>query len=164
MLTATWGGQEFPDVGLDVYGPGEESGTFDSFTELVIDAVAGGKTVMAPADGSKVTQAGGPEVKQMTGPATFCAAREEIAPQTVEVRAWVEDALPGRERSYSATFILHVLNATDHSLWLTQQMSKWLEVARESYEREQQLHAMNKELRAMTAAELARCRVIGARY
>jgi phosphate transport system substrate-binding protein len=43
-LTSLWGGQAFPDVALDVYGPGEESGTFDSFTEIVIDGVAGGKT------------------------------------------------------------------------------------------------------------------------
>jgi phosphate transport system substrate-binding protein len=43
-LTAEWGGSEFPDAPLDVFGPGEESGTFDSFTEIVIDAVAGGDT------------------------------------------------------------------------------------------------------------------------
>jgi len=43
-LTATWGGQTFADVGLDVYGPGEESGTFDSFGEIVIEGVFKGKT------------------------------------------------------------------------------------------------------------------------
>lgn len=43
-LTESWGGQEFPDVKLDVFGPGEESGTFDSFTEIVIEAVGKGKT------------------------------------------------------------------------------------------------------------------------
>jgi phosphate transport system substrate-binding protein len=43
-LTQTWGGQEFPDVKLDVFGPGEESGTFDSFSEIVIESVAKGKT------------------------------------------------------------------------------------------------------------------------
>jgi len=47
-LTSEWGGQEFPDVGLDVYGPGEESGTFDSFTEIVIEAVFDGKTGLDP--------------------------------------------------------------------------------------------------------------------
>ncbi len=29
-----------PDAGLDIYGPGEESGTFDSFVELVIEDIA----------------------------------------------------------------------------------------------------------------------------
>ena len=33
-----------PDAPLDVFGPGEESGTFDSFGEIVIEAVAKGKT------------------------------------------------------------------------------------------------------------------------
>ena len=47
-LTSSWGGSEFPDVGLDVFGPGEESGTFDSFTEIVIEAVGGGDTGLDP--------------------------------------------------------------------------------------------------------------------
>jgi len=33
-----------PDAPLDIFGPGEESGTFDSFGEIVIEAVAKGKT------------------------------------------------------------------------------------------------------------------------
>lgn len=32
-----------PDAGLDIYGPGEESGTFDSFVELVIEDIADGR-------------------------------------------------------------------------------------------------------------------------
>ncbi len=43
-LTAEWDGTEFDDVRLDVFGPGEESGTFDSFAEIVIEGVAKGKT------------------------------------------------------------------------------------------------------------------------
>ncbi len=43
-LTGEWGGQEFPDVPLSVFGPGEESGTFDSFAEIVIESVGKGKT------------------------------------------------------------------------------------------------------------------------
>ena len=43
-LTADWGGTTFPDAALDVFAPGEESGTYDSFGEIVIEAVAGGKT------------------------------------------------------------------------------------------------------------------------
>ena len=47
-LTSTWGGQEFPAVDLDVFGPGEESGTFDSFVEIVIEGVFKGKTGLDP--------------------------------------------------------------------------------------------------------------------
>ena len=112
-----------------------------------------GKT---PMRGEKVTAAGGNEKKEMSVGATFCATREGVPPQTVEVRAWAEDYLPDRKRSHSASFVLQVLNKTDHALWLTQQVGRWLEVAKESYEREQQLHQMNKELRALAAEELDR--------
>ncbi len=108
------------------------------------------------AKGSKVAGAGAPETKAVESRATFCATREGVAPQSLELRAWAEDYLPDRERSRSASFVLHVLNKTDHALWVTQQMTKWLEAAKETYEREQQLHATNKEMRAMDAAELDR--------
>lgn len=106
--------------------------------------------------GTKIAAAGAPESKQIESRATFCATREGVAPQSLEIRAWSEDYLPGRERTRSAAFVIHVLNKTDHALWVTQQMGKWLEAARETYEREQQLHATNKELRAMSAEELDR--------
>lgn len=113
----------------------------------------GRKSPMAAA-GEKVAAAGAPEAREVEARATFCAAREGIAPQSLEIRAWAEDYLEGRERAQSAVFVLHVLNATDHALWLTQQMGKWLDVARETYEREQQLHQINQELRQLSAAEL----------
>ncbi|MEM7143130.1 MAG: substrate-binding domain-containing protein [Actinomycetota bacterium] len=43
-LTAQWGGTEFPDADLELFAPGEESGTFDSFGEIVIESVFKGKT------------------------------------------------------------------------------------------------------------------------
>lgn len=50
VITSTWGGTDFPDgLDLDIFGPGEESGTFDSFTEIVIEAVADGDTGLDPA-------------------------------------------------------------------------------------------------------------------
>jgi len=107
-------------------------------------------------NGDKITAAGGPEMRKLSAKATFCAAREGVEPQTLEIRAWAEDYLPDRKRAHSAAFLLHVLNKTDHALWLTEQFGRWLEAARETYEREQQLHATNKELRTMTAAEMDR--------
>lgn len=112
-----------------------------------------GKT---PVTGERPTAAGGFEKREVSGRATFCAVRDGVAPQTLEVRAWAEDYLPGRARSHSAVFTLHILSKTDHALWLTAQFGKWLDAARESYEREQQLHQTNKELRALSAAELDR--------
>ena len=109
-----------------------------------------------PVHGEKISAAGGAEKKEVAAPATFCATREGVAPQPLEVRLWTEDYLPGRPRSHSAAFTLQVLNKTDHALWLTEQFGKWLEGAKETYEREQQLHETNKELRALDPAELDR--------
>ena len=109
-----------------------------------------------PIAGDKVAAAGAPEQRELAVRATFCAQREGVAPQTLEVRAWTDDYLPGRPRAHSASFVLHVLDRTDHALWLTGQFGKWLEAARESYDREQQLHQTNQELRALDAAELDR--------
>lgn len=106
--------------------------------------------------GTKVAAAGEPEGKELSGKATFCATREDVKPQSLEIHAWAEDYLPGRDRSKSAAFVIHVLNQTDHAMWVTQQMNKWLEAAKEAYEREQQLYVTNKELRAMDAADLDR--------
>ncbi len=106
--------------------------------------------------GDKIAAAGAPEKKSLTAKATFSAIRDGVEPQTLEIRAWAEDYLPDRKRAYSAAFLLHVLNKTDHALWLTEQFGKWLEAARETYEREQQLHATNKELRELDAADLDR--------
>jgi hypothetical protein len=112
-----------------------------------------GKTPIA---GEKLAAAGEAEKKEVAVRATFCATREGVAPQTIEVRGWTDDYLPGRPRARSATFVLHVLDKTDHALWLTEQFGKWLEVAKESYEREQQLHQTNQEIRALDAADLDR--------
>ncbi|HEX4083568.1 MAG TPA: hypothetical protein VHY22_01555 [Chthoniobacteraceae bacterium] len=115
-----------------------------------------GEDGSAPIHGERICAAGGPETKDLKAQATFCATRDGIEPQTVEVRLWTIDYLPGRPHSHSASFTLQVLNKTDHAIWLTQQFGKWLEAAKESYEREQQLHETNKELRAMNPQELDR--------
>lgn len=43
-LISEWGGTTFASASLDVFAPGEESGTYDSFAEIVIESVAGGDT------------------------------------------------------------------------------------------------------------------------
>ena len=48
-LAAEWGGTTtLPDLALDVFAPGEESGTYDSFGEIVVESVAKGKTGLDP--------------------------------------------------------------------------------------------------------------------
>lgn len=43
-ITAAWDGTTFPDIPLEIFAPGQESGTYDSFGEIVIDSVFAGKT------------------------------------------------------------------------------------------------------------------------
>ncbi|MCB1232283.1 MAG: hypothetical protein KDN19_18690 [Verrucomicrobiae bacterium] len=117
--------------------------------------VGGGEAAEAQV-GGKIAAAGAPDMHSIETRATFSATREGLKPQTLEVRAWAEDYLDERGRVYSPAFVLHVLDSTDHALWLTEQFGKWLDAARESYEREQQLHAINQELRAMEATDLDR--------
>lgn len=109
-----------------------------------------------PVVSSKITASGKPERKELAARATLSPTREGIRPQPIEVRAWVEDYLPNRPRTYSTAFLIHVVTKTEHALWVVEQMSKWLDAAKEGYDREQQLHQSNIELRKLDAAELDR--------
>jgi len=117
-------------------------------------AMAGKTPADTPPLGEKPVAVGAPETTSVQTRGTFSAKREGITPQTLQVRAFATDFLPDRERTYSPTFILQVLNPQDHAKWLTEEFSKWFRNAREVYEREQQLHEGNRALRSLSAAEL----------
>ena len=104
--------------------------------------------------GEKPVAAGEPEVREIQTKATFSAEREGIPPQTIQLRAFAEDYLPDRPRSYSPTFVLHILAPADHAEWLTQEFGKWFRAAREVYEREQQLYETNRSLRELSPTDL----------
>ena len=109
-----------------------------------------------PSKGSKMVASGGAEKRNIEAKGTFSAQRNAIKPQTLQVRAYAEDFLPNRKRAYSPVFVLHVMNPSDHANWLTNEFGKWFSRAREVYEREQQLHATNRELRSLSAEDLDR--------
>ncbi|MEM7603263.1 MAG: hypothetical protein AAF357_17860, partial [Verrucomicrobiota bacterium] len=104
--------------------------------------------------GEKAVAAGGPEKRDLETRATFSAAREGVPPQTLQLRAFAEDYLPDRGRSYSPTFVLHILSDQEHAEWLTQEFSKWFRNAREVYEREKQLNESNESLGKLSSKEL----------
>lgn len=106
--------------------------------------------------GSKLVAAGDPRMRELTAVATFCAEREGVKPQTLSLMAYVLDYLPNREPSVSRSFVLHVLNAEQHLLWLSEEMGKWFRRAEEVYDRERQLHAANRELQKLSGDELAK--------
>ena len=107
-----------------------------------------------PSQGEKLLSVGEPQEKNMQAAGTFSIEREGIAPQSIKLRLYATDYLPDRGRSYSSTYIVHVLSPEEHVIWLTQQLRKWFSQSQDVYEREQQLHETNRELRQLTPEEI----------
>jgi hypothetical protein len=112
--------------------------------------------VSTPAKGERILAAGGHDKDSMEISGTFSAKSLGIEPQPVGVRLFVEDYLPGRPRVYSATYVFYVLNAEQHAIWVTEQLSKWHRQSLEVRDKEMQLFETNKQLRAMATEELDR--------
>ncbi|TWU00773.1 hypothetical protein [Stieleria varia] len=111
--------------------------------------------MQTPAEGEKVLAMGGPEQSSLQLPATFSAKSFGIEPQPIELRLWVEDYLPGRNRVYSSPHIFYVLTPEQHAIWMTNEMSKWHRAALDVRDREMGLHERNKQIREMSPEELA---------
>ncbi|MEM8736032.1 MAG: hypothetical protein AAGG44_17515, partial [Planctomycetota bacterium] len=111
-------------------------------------------TLAQTIEGEKVIAGGAPTSTSMQVPSTFCAKSLGIEPQPIEVRLWVEDYCERPQRSYSTPHILFVLTAEQHAIWVTDQLSKWHRASLDVRDKELQLNAANKRLRAMTAGEL----------
>jgi hypothetical protein len=107
-----------------------------------------------PAVGERILAAGAPEQELLELAGTFTATELGIEPQPINVRLFAEDYYPGRERVYSATYVLYVLNAEQHAIWLTEQLSKWHRLALNVRDKELQLYETNKQLRQLSADEL----------
>ena len=107
-----------------------------------------------PAKGEFILTSCEPTEDEIEVPASFTPTRLGISPQPIQLRAFTVDYLPGRERVYSRPHTLYVLNAEEHAVWITSQMARWSEEALEVRDREQQLLATNKELRALPAEQL----------
>ena len=110
--------------------------------------------VSKPAKGERLLAAGATDKELLELAGTFCAKTLEIEPQPLNVRLFVEDYFPGRSRTYSPTYLLYVLSADQHSIWITEQLSKWHRQSLEVRDREMQLHHTNQQLRLLTPEEL----------
>lgn len=107
-----------------------------------------------PDQGEKLAAAGDYEVTNLNAIATFCAESDNIAPQTIQVRAFAEDYRPDSERAYSPSYILHVMTPQDHAIWVSNQLRRWASLADDVYEEEVRLHDENRALRRMDDTEL----------
>ncbi|MDG2384466.1 MAG: hypothetical protein P8N76_22550 [Pirellulaceae bacterium] len=109
-----------------------------------------------PSSGEKLLSAGRPESRSMLASGTFSAKRLGIKPQSLRLRLYATDYLPDRERSYSPTYIVHVLTDQEHAIWITNQLRQWFSQAQDVYEREQQLFETNQAIRNLSPEEIDR--------
>lgn len=107
-----------------------------------------------PAKGERILAAGGTEKEMFELAGTFSASSLGIEPQPVQVRLFVEDYFPGRERVYSPVYTFYVLNAEQHAIWITEMLSKWHRQSLEVRDKEMALHETNKALRELSPSEL----------
>ena len=109
-----------------------------------------------PARGELRADEGGPEEQDLTLALAFAPERLGVAPQSLRLRAWAEDYLPGRERSGSHWMVIRVMTPDEHHRWLAQRLEEWMQAAREVHDRELQLHRINRDLMALSPEELSR--------
>jgi hypothetical protein len=110
--------------------------------------------VEKPADGEQVLAPGGHGQSLVNVQGTFTAKSLGIEPQPIELRLFVTDYYPDRPREYSPPYLLYVLDANQHAIWVTEQLAKWQRQALEVRDREMRLYETNKQIRAMSEAEL----------
>ncbi len=99
-----------------------------------------------PASGEKTVSSGSPTSEELSVAATFSTGRENVKPQSLRLRAYVEDYFPDRGRIHSPQVVLHVLSPAEHFKWLIGQMRLWAGAAKDVHDKELQLHQINKEL------------------
>jgi len=104
--------------------------------------------------GSKVLRATGPDAQRVEALATFRPADLDLPSGMIELCAWAVDSLPGRERAYSAPIRVRVMTAEEHMEWITSRFDRWVQRAVEVRDRELELLAENRELLALSNAEL----------
>lgn len=108
-----------------------------------------------PLSGEYVLGAGEPEDGSLNLKGAFHARGLSIPPQPIQLKVWVEDRLPGRERVYSPTFRLYVLSAEEHMIWITEELKKWERQVLEVRDEEERLLEENEALHTLPSTELA---------
>ena len=112
------------------------------------------RRVEHPAKGEMPLGLGGHDQTLLELTGTFTANKLNIEPQAIELRVYAEDFFPERKRVYSAPYTFWVLNAEQHAIWVTEQLSRWHRQALEVRDREMQLYETNKQLRELSGEEL----------
>lgn len=99
-----------------------------------------------PAKGELKLVDGGPAMNRLSGPAAFSPAAFNITPQKLTLRAWSEDYLPGRPRSYSEPVTLFVLTHDEHAQMLKTQFDRAISELEDLARKERGLFEENQRL------------------
>ncbi|HEY3392294.1 MAG TPA: hypothetical protein VGK58_06290 [Lacipirellulaceae bacterium] len=110
--------------------------------------------VETSASGTSVLAVGGHDKAALDVLGTFTASSLGIEPQAIELRLFATDYYPDRKPVYTAPYLLFVLDAEQHAIWVTEQLAKWHRQSLQVRDRELQLYETNKKLRDMAAADL----------
>ena len=117
---------------------------------------AEGASVPNPVHGEWKLVSGNPNAETLDAEAVFQATALNIPPQPIELRLFAEDYYPNRYRIYTSPVLLYILNASDHAMWVLQQLNRWQREALEVRDRELQLLENNRKLRQLSAEDLAK--------
>ena len=106
-----------------------------------------------PVRGEKLLFAGAPQNRSVNEQGIFTPKLENVGPQVLKLRLFVEDYLPDRKRAYSRPQTIHVMSPDEHVGWINDQMQRWKSTADAVYEREVALAEENQELRRLGSEE-----------
>jgi hypothetical protein len=107
-----------------------------------------------PATGEMKLVDGGPTSDRLSGDAAFSPATHGIVPQKLILRAWSEDYLPGRPRTYSEPVTLFVLTLDEHAQMLKTQFDRAIGELEDLARRERDLFEENQRLEKLDDAKL----------
>ncbi len=122
--------------------------------KIGIEWVGQPKNAAQPIRGEKLLFAGNPQQRSVGEKGIFTPALENVVPQVLNMRLFVEDYLPGRGRVYSRPQTLQIMSHEDHVAWINEKMQAWKSKADAIYEREVALAEENLELRRLTPEAL----------
>ena len=106
-----------------------------------------------PIHGEKLLFAGNPQNRAINEQGIFTPKLENVSPQVLTLRLFVEDYLPNRKRAYSRPQTIRVMSPDEHVGWLHAKMQRWKSAADAVYEREVALAEENKNLRRLDSEE-----------
>ncbi|WP_193214149.1 hypothetical protein [Luteolibacter marinus] len=99
-----------------------------------------------PASGELKLVDGGPAINRLSGDAAFSPATFNIQPQKLTLRAWAEDYLPDRPRTYSQPVTLYILTHDEHAQMLKTQFDRAISELEDMARRERNLYEENQRL------------------